>query len=126
MRKLVVERVEEGPLALVSVASLLDAVAELCIGPASRRVELIRLDPPAEADKVEVRRPGPGMFFRAVMAAALAAVQVDLPPRVEYEYSTVAAAVFLEQRPGMGVGPVKPFPGREGGDCKERVVRPGG
>lgn len=126
MRKLVVERVEEGPLALVSVASLLYAVAELCIGPASRRVELIRLDPPAEADKVEVRRPGPGMFFRAAVAAALAAVQVYLSPWVEYEYSTVAAAVFLEQLTSVLIGSINAFPGRESFRSEEGGVRRGG
>lgn len=126
MRQLVVERVEEGPLALVSIGPSLDAVAELCIGPASRRVELIRLDPPAETDKVEVRRPGPGMFFRAAVAAALAAVQVDLPPWVEYEYSTVAAAVFLEQLTGLLVGSIKALPGREGFRGEKGGVRRGG
>ena len=126
MRELVVKRVEEGPLAFIGVGASLDAVAELCIGPASRRVELIRLDPPAEADKVEVRRPGPGMFFRAVMAAALAAVQVDLPPRVEYEYSTVAAAVFLEQRPGLLVSSIEALPARESFRGEEGGIGRGG
>ena len=95
MRELVVKRVEEGPLAFIGVGASLDAVAELCIGPASRRVELIRLDPPAEADKVEVRRPGPGMSLFAIVATAFGAVQVDLSPWVEYEYAAISAAVFL-------------------------------
>lgn len=106
MRELVVERVEEGPLAFVAVGPLLDAMAELGIGPAGLLKEEVGAGPPAEADKVEVRRPGPGMFFRAVMAAALAAVQVDLSPWVEYEYAAVSAAMAFQQRPGLGVGSV--------------------
>lgn len=120
------QRVEKGPLAFVAVGPFLDAVAELGIGPAGLLKEEVGAGPPAEADKVEVRRPGPGMFFRAAVAATFAAVKVDLSPWVEYEYAAVSAAVLLEQRPGLLVGSIEALPGREGGDRKERVVRPGG
>jgi hypothetical protein len=92
---LVVQRVVKRPLAFIGVGASLDAVAELAVCPASSRVELVRLDPPAEADKVEVRRPGPGMSLFAIVATAFGAVQVDLSPWVEYEYAAVSAAVFL-------------------------------
>lgn len=120
------QRVVKRPLAFIGVGASLDAVAELCIGPASRRVELIRLDPPAEADKVEVRRPGPGMFSRAAVAAALAAVKVDLPPRVKDEDTAVAAAVFLEQRPGLLVSSIEALPARESFRGEEGGIGRGG
>ena len=49
------------------------------------------------------------MGFLAVMASALSAVQMYLPPGVKYENATIAAAVAFKQAPGRCKGFVESF-----------------
>jgi hypothetical protein len=92
---LIIQRIVERPLAFFYVASLPHAIAKLAIGPASESIKFVGTNPPTDSDVVKVGRPDPGMFFLAVVASALTAIQMNLSPRMEYENSTVSAAVFL-------------------------------
>ena len=109
VRQLIAQSIFERPLGFFNIASFSRTVSKFCIRPASESVEFVSLNPPANAYEVKMRRPGPSVFFPAFMTATMRTVQMYLSPRVQYEYSTVSAAVFLQEFPGLLIGSVQAF-----------------
>jgi hypothetical protein len=96
-------------LAFIYITPLLNAVSELAIDPASLLIDFVRFCPPADSQEVKMRRPVPSVLFLAVMTATTRTVQMYLPPRMEYENSTIAAAVAFKHLSGFLKGSVVSF-----------------